>query len=96
VTLHNSEVVFHAVYCLSVAVEWHPSLLSCSCWFGDQGTRLESMLSSAGDYEVWLTTQLLHHDMDDFEFSSQVLSEADTLPLCTSQPFDSQSTLDQL
>lgn len=69
------------------------SLLSCDCWFDGQGTRLESILSSAGDYEVWLTTQLLHQDMDDYEFSSQAMSEADTLPFGYSQLFDSQYTL---
>ena len=56
-----------------------------------QGKHLESILSSAGDYEVWLTTQLLQPEMEDYEFSSQLLSEADTLPISFSQPlpFDS-------
>ena len=63
----------------------------CDCWLGYQGKHLESVLNSAGDYEVWLTTELLQQEMDDYELSSQVLSEADTLPLCASQPmvFDS-------
>jgi len=53
--------------------------------FGSQGKHLESVLMSTADYEVWLTTELLQQDMEDCEFSSQVLFESDTLSLCPSQ-----------
>lgn len=61
----------------------------CNCWFDYQGKHLESVLSAAGDYEIWLTTQIL--ETEDYEFTSQVLFEADTLPYGNSQPmsFDS-------
>jgi len=63
----------------------------CGCWLDYQGKHLESVLSSAGDYEVWLTTQLLNQETEDCEFSSQVLFETDTFPVGCSQPlpFDS-------
>jgi len=52
-----------------------------------KGKHLEAVLSSAGDYEVWLTTQLLQQEMDDGELLSQVVSEVDNLS--QPMPFDS-------
>jgi len=60
--------------------------------FGDcQAKRLELVLISTGNYEVWLTTQLLQPEVEDCEFSSQVLFESDTLSQAATQPvqFDS-------
>jgi len=46
---------------------------------------------SAGNYEVWLTTQLLQQEVEDCEFSSQVLFETDFSSQAATQPmqFDS-------
>ena len=62
------------------------SLQFTNCWFDWQGKHLESVLSSSGDNEIWLTTQLLQQEIEECELSSQVLFEADTLPMGMSQP----------
>jgi len=67
------------------------------CYYVRQGKRIQSILSTAGDYEVWLSTQLMQLETDDVpECGSQSMFDEDvnSLPFGLSelptQQFDSK------